>query len=61
MKGHSRNILHSVLDIEAEIDNTDFKISVENALSQIAAYQHELQIVFSFFFFFLTNTSFMDI
>lgn len=46
MKGHSRNILHSVLDTEAEIENTDFKISVENALSQIASYQHEIQRVF---------------
>lgn len=43
MKGHSRDILLSVLDIEAEIENTDFKISVENALCQIASYQQETQ------------------
>ena len=49
MKGHTRDILHLVLNMEARIENTDFKISIENALSQIAFYQHEIQM-----FFFLT-------
>lgn len=50
MKGRSSDILLSVLDIEAEIENTDFKISVENALCQIASYQHETQNSLFFFF-----------
>lgn len=42
MKGHTRDILHLVLNMEARIENTDFKISIENALSPIAFYQHEI-------------------
>lgn len=48
MKDHTRYVLLLVLDKEARIKNTDFKISIE-CIKLVAFYQHEIQIFFFFY------------